>query len=55
MDFSYDAKTEELRGRLLTFMDEHVYPAEALHRRQLAEVAEFSTPPVVEELKVEGP
>jgi len=54
MDFAYDAKTEELRGRLLGFMDEHVYPAEGAHRRQLAEVPEFSTPPVVEELKAKA-
>ncbi len=36
MDFAYDARTEELRARLLAFMDEHVYPAEA--------VAESSAP-----------
>ncbi|MEV0897673.1 acyl-CoA dehydrogenase family protein [Actinoplanes sp. NPDC049802] len=29
MDFEYDAKTEDYRKRLLAFMDEHVYPAEA--------------------------
>ena len=28
MDFAFDAATEELRGRLLDFMDECVYPAE---------------------------
>ena len=28
MDFAYDARTEELRERLLSFMDSHVYPAE---------------------------
>ena len=28
MDFAFDARTEELREKLLTFMDEHVYPAE---------------------------
>ena len=54
MDFSHDAKTEELRGRLLAFMDEHVYPAEAVHRQQIADVPEFSTPPVVEELKAKA-
>jgi acyl-CoA dehydrogenase len=29
MDFSFDAVTEAYRYRLLAFMDEHVYPAEA--------------------------
>ena len=28
MDFEFDAKTLELRERLLAFMDEYVYPAE---------------------------
>ncbi|SNT10198.1 acyl-CoA dehydrogenase family protein [Actinacidiphila glaucinigra] len=54
MDFAYDARTEELRGRLLAFMDEHVYPAEAVFHRQREEAegeAVWSAPPVVEELK----
>ena len=29
MDFSYSPRTQELQARLLRFMDEHVYPAEA--------------------------
>ncbi|MEV4344869.1 acyl-CoA dehydrogenase family protein [Actinoplanes sp. NPDC049596] len=29
MDFGFDAQTEDYRKRLLAFMDEHVYPAEA--------------------------
>ena len=29
MDFEFDARTEDYRKRLLAFMDEHVYPAEA--------------------------
>lgn len=28
MDFAFDARTEELRERLLAFMEEYVYPAE---------------------------
>jgi acyl-CoA dehydrogenase len=35
MDFSFDAVTEELRERLLTFMDEAIYPAEAVFAEQL--------------------
>src|SRR5216683_859279 len=35
MDFSFDAVTEELRERLLAFMDEAIYPAEPLFAEQL--------------------
>ncbi|WP_431963225.1 acyl-CoA dehydrogenase family protein [Actinacidiphila sp. bgisy160] len=57
MDFAYDARTEELRERLLAFMDEHVYPAEPVFRRQREEAegeAVWSAPPVVEELKAKA-
>jgi acyl-CoA dehydrogenase len=29
MDFDYSPKTKELQARLKSFMDRHVYPAEA--------------------------
>ncbi|AUI58036.1 acyl-CoA dehydrogenase family protein [Amycolatopsis sp. BJA-103] len=55
MDFAFDAKTEELRGKLLEFMDSHIYPAEAVFEAQLAERdSEWSQPPIVEELKAEA-
>jgi acyl-CoA dehydrogenase len=55
MDFAYDTKTEELRERLLRFMDEHVYPAEPVAARQLAEAADpWARPPVLAELKAEA-
>ncbi|MFC3450193.1 acyl-CoA dehydrogenase family protein [Amycolatopsis speibonae] len=55
MDFAFDAKTEELRGKLLEFMDSHIYPAEAVFETQLAERdSEWSQPPVVEDLKAEA-
>ncbi|MFJ4847996.1 acyl-CoA dehydrogenase family protein [Streptomyces sp. NPDC088733] len=57
MDFAYDARTEELRERLLAFMDEHVYPAEPVFRRQREEAegdAVWSAPPVVGELKAKA-
>ncbi|RSS39759.1 acyl-CoA dehydrogenase family protein [Streptomyces sp. WAC08241] len=55
MDFAYDARTEELRARLLAFMDEHVYPAEAVAEEQRALLASpWDTPAVVEELKAEA-
>lgn len=55
MDFAFDARTEELREKLLAFMDSHVYPAEALAHEQRAELASpWDTPAVVEELKAEA-
>ncbi|EMF51359.1 MULTISPECIES: acyl-CoA dehydrogenase family protein [Streptomyces] len=55
MDFAFDARTEELRARLLAFMDAYVYPAEAVAEEQRAELASpWDTPAVVEELKAEA-
>src|SRR5256714_1728605 len=52
MDFAYDARTEELRGQLLEFLDEHVYPAEPVFAEQVAAATDpWDTPPVVEDLK----
>jgi acyl-CoA dehydrogenase len=57
MDFGFDARTTELRERLTAFLDEHVYPAEAVfdeQREQAAGDARWSAPPVVEHLKGEA-
>ncbi|MFM9595659.1 acyl-CoA dehydrogenase family protein [Streptomyces scabiei] len=55
MDFAFDARTEELRARLLAFMDAYVYPAEAVAEEQRARLAlPWDTPAVVEELKAEA-
>ncbi|WP_326696710.1 acyl-CoA dehydrogenase family protein [Streptomyces sp. NBC_01754] len=55
MDFAFDARTEELRARLLAFMDEHVYPAEEVAEEQRARLASpWDTPPVVEDLKAKA-
>lgn len=55
MDFAYDARTEELRERLLAFMDAHVHPAEQVAAEQRAQQdSPWATPPVVEELKAEA-
>jgi len=55
MDFSYGDRVEDLRGRLLDFMDSHVYPAEPVYRRQMAESGDpHHHPPVLEELKNEA-
>ncbi|MFJ2721703.1 acyl-CoA dehydrogenase family protein [Streptomyces sp. NPDC087437] len=55
MDFAFDARTEELRAKLLAFMDEYVYPAEAVAEEQRAALSSpWDTPAVVEELKAEA-
>ncbi|MFK0201362.1 acyl-CoA dehydrogenase family protein [Streptomyces lavendulae] len=55
MDFAFDARTEELRERLLAFMESHVYPAEALAVEQRARLASpWDTPAVFGELKAEA-
>ncbi|MFI6336472.1 acyl-CoA dehydrogenase family protein [Streptomyces sp. NPDC050535] len=55
MDFAFDARTEELRGKLLAFMDEYVYPAETVAEEQRARLASpWDTPAVVGELKAEA-
>ncbi|MFE6159718.1 acyl-CoA dehydrogenase family protein [Streptomyces sp. NPDC056486] len=55
MDFAFDARTEELRDKLLTFMDEHVYPAEQIADEQRAQLASpWDTPAIVGELKAEA-
>jgi acyl-CoA dehydrogenase len=52
MDFGFDAATEGLRGRLLDFLDSHVYPAEPIFAAQAAELAgTWRRPPVMAELK----
>jgi acyl-CoA dehydrogenase len=55
MDFAFDAETEKLRARLLTFMDEHIYPAEPVFEEQLAERDNpWTSTPIVDELKAEA-
>src|SRR5581483_6719072 len=55
MDFAYDETTVELQQQLLAFMDECVYPAEPRFREEAESLDErWGTPPVIEELKVEG-
>jgi acyl-CoA dehydrogenase len=57
MEFGYDTTTEELRARVLTFLDEHVYPAEPVFEEQREQAkgdARWSAPPVVEQLKAEA-
>ncbi len=58
MDFAYDARTEELRGQLQAYIDEHILPAEKVFEEQAAEMASqgrgWERPPVMDELKAEA-
>ncbi|HEY4457782.1 MAG TPA: acyl-CoA dehydrogenase family protein [Pseudonocardiaceae bacterium] len=55
MDFAFDARTDELRRELLSFMDEHVYPAEPVAAQQVAEADNpWARPAVMEDLKAEA-
>ncbi|MFO7300265.1 MAG: acyl-CoA dehydrogenase family protein, partial [Actinomycetes bacterium] len=55
MDFSYSPRVEELRQKLLEFMEEHVYPAEPVYREQMREAGDpHHHPPILEDLKREA-
>ena len=54
MEFGFDARTEELRTVLLAYMDEYVYPNEAVFRDQVAALENrwaWTTVPVLDELR----
>lgn len=57
MDFSYDSKTEELRGNLLDFMRTHVEPSEVVFQDQLAQLGNrwaWDSVPVLAALRQEA-
>lgn len=55
MDFAYGPRVEELRAQLTQFMEERVYPAEAVYEEQMAASGDpHFHPPVLEELKAEA-
>ncbi|TDC76484.1 acyl-CoA dehydrogenase [Micromonospora sp. KC606] len=55
MEFEYDARTVALREQLSAFLDECVYPAEAVYAAQIAAAGDpWSRPPVLAELKAEA-
>ncbi len=52
MEFEFSDRCKAMRERLLAFMDEHVYPAEAVfHEQLIASGDPHFHPPVMEELK----
>ena len=58
MEFAFDARTEDLRGQLLSFMDELVYPAEKVFAEQVDKLAAegriWERPAVIDELKAQA-
>jgi acyl-CoA dehydrogenase len=57
MDFTFDAVTEELRVKLLDFMDTHIYPNEKVFEEQLAELENpwhWTSVPLIGELRAEA-
>ena len=55
MEFGYTDRCADYRGRLLEFMDSHIYPAEEVYARQMSESGDpHFDPPIIEELKTEA-
>jgi len=51
MNFDYSPKTLDLIARVSAFMDEHIYPNEKRHAREVAEGDRWAPLPLMEELK----
>lgn len=53
MDFSYSEKVLDLKKKVNTFMEEHVYPNEKVYQDQLNQQKTrwSDIPPIMEELK----
>ena len=51
MNFGYSPKVEQLREQVDAFMQEHVFPAEAIFHQQINEGDRWQPPAIVEELK----
>src|SRR5215475_1587382 len=58
MEFAFDARTEELRGQLQTFLDEQIMPAETIFEEQAAKLASegrgWERPPIMDEVKAKA-
>jgi acyl-CoA dehydrogenase len=51
MDFAYSVRVQELRNRLLAFMDEHIYPNEAAYHAHVRGDKRWEPVPIIGELK----
>ena len=54
MDFEFSPKVQDLRQQLLAFMDQHIYPHEALFEEQVGEGDRWDPPAILEDLKAEA-
>jgi acyl-CoA dehydrogenase len=55
VDFQETQRVQELKSKLLDFMDSHIYPAEPVYREQVERGADrHASPPVMEDLKREA-
>jgi acyl-CoA dehydrogenase len=55
MDFELTQRCKDLQQRVQAFMDEHIYPAEAIYEQQMRESGKANFhPPIIEELKDEA-
>ena len=54
MEFEFSPKVQGLREQLLAFMDEHIYPNEALFEEQVDKGDRWDPPAILEELKEEA-
>ena len=55
MDFEYPERTKALIEKVTKFMDEKVYPAEAVYEEQMHQAKDrWTLPPVMEELKADA-
>ncbi|HRJ87802.1 MAG TPA: acyl-CoA dehydrogenase family protein [Pyrinomonadaceae bacterium] len=54
MDFEYSEKANEFRGRLLAFMDEHIYPNEQRYLDEINSGDRWEPSRVIEDLKVKA-
>jgi acyl-CoA dehydrogenase len=55
MDFELTQRCKDFQQRVQAFMDEHIYPAEAIYEQQMRESGNANFhPPIIEELKDEA-
>jgi acyl-CoA dehydrogenase len=54
MDFEYGSKVDDLRSRLVAFMEERVLPAEPVYWQHAQDGPRFGDPPIMEDLKAEA-
>jgi acyl-CoA dehydrogenase len=53
--FEFSERSKDLQKRLTAFMEEHVYPNEALYKQQHAALPDrWDSPPIMEELKLKA-